>query len=54
VTITARPVDAMQQQCLLDALVIAAQAGGLATLEQLLIVDVPRRDAGASRVSVAA
>ena len=49
-----RPVDATQQQCLLDAFVIAAQAGNFTTLEQLLIADVPGRDAGASRVGVAA
>jgi RNA polymerase sigma-70 factor, ECF subfamily len=49
-----RPVDATQQQCVLDAFIIAAQAGDLTTLEQLLIADVPGRDAGASWVRVAA
>jgi RNA polymerase sigma factor (sigma-70 family) len=38
-----RPVDATQQRRLVDAFVIAARSGELATLEQLLIADLPGR-----------
>jgi RNA polymerase sigma-70 factor, ECF subfamily len=49
-----RPVDAAQHRRLLRAFVDAARTGDLATLEHLLVADVPGRRVGASRVPAAA